>query len=102
MSVGLGHYLTVAAVLFGLGLFTALTRRNAVGVLLGVELILNAAALNFVAFGHYGGGGGEGMIFTVFIIVLAASEAAIALAIVLQVYRSHRSILVDRLNTLKH
>ena len=51
--VSLVHYLTVAAVLFGLGLFTVMTRRNAVGILLGVELILNAAALNFVAFEHF-------------------------------------------------
>ena len=96
MHVSLVHYLTVAAVLFGLGLFTVMTRRNAVGILLGVELILNAAALNFVA------GGVSGQVFTVFIIILAASEAAIALAIVLQVYRGFRSILSDQLTDLKN
>ena len=101
-SVGLSHYLIVAAVLFGLGLFTVMTRRNAVGILLGVELILNAAGLNFVAFEHFGTGGVGGQVFTVFIIVLAASEAAIALAIVLQVYRNYRSIMADRMTALKN
>jgi NADH-quinone oxidoreductase subunit K len=100
--VGLVHYLTVAAVLFGLGLFTVMTRKNAVGILLGVELILNAAALNFVAFNHFVTGGIAGQVFTVFIIVLAASEAAIALAIVLQVYRDYRSIMADQLTALKN
>jgi NADH-quinone oxidoreductase subunit K len=102
MQVSLVHYLTVAAVLFGLGLYTVMTRRNAVGILLGVELILNAAALNFVAFDHFVARGISGQVFTVFIIVLAASEAAIALAIVLQVYRGYRSILVDQLTDLRN
>jgi NADH-quinone oxidoreductase subunit K len=102
VEIGLVHYLTVAAVLFGLGLLTVLTRRHAVGILLGVELILNAAALNFVAFEHFVAGGVSGQVFAVFIIVLAASEAAIALAIVLQVYRSHRSVMADQLTSLKN
>jgi NADH-quinone oxidoreductase subunit K len=102
LPVGLTHYLVVAAVLFALGLFTVMTRRNAVGILLGVELVLNAAALNFVAFEHFGIGGVGGQVFTVFIIVLAASEAAIALAIVLAVYRGHRSISADALTGLKN
>jgi NADH-quinone oxidoreductase subunit K len=101
-AVALQHYLIVAAVLFGLGLFTVITRRNAVGILLGVELILNAAGLNFVAFEHFGIGGVGGQVFTVFIIVLAASEAAIALAVVLQVYRGYRSISADELTDLKN
>ena len=100
-DVGLTHYLTVAAVLFGLGLLTIMTRRNAVGVLLGVELILNAAGVNFVAFSYYVAGGIEGQVFTVFIIILAASEAAIALAIVLQVYRQHRTIVADEVSELR-
>jgi NADH-quinone oxidoreductase subunit K len=102
MQLSLQHFLMVGAVLFGLGLFTVMTRRNAVGILLGVELILNAAALNFVAFEHYIAGGVSGQVFTVFIIILAASEAAIALAIVLQVYRGYRSIVADELNELKN
>ena len=102
MQLSLQHFLMVGAVLFGLGLFTVMTRRNAVGILLGVELILNAAALNFVAFEHWVSGGVAGQVFTVFIIILAASEAAIALAIVLQVYRGYRSIVADELNDLKN
>lgn len=102
MQIGLVHYLTVSAVLFGLGLFTVMTRKNAVGILLGVELILNAAALNFVAFNHFVGGGIAGQVFTVFIIILAASEAAIALAIVLQVYKNRRTIDADELTSLKN
>jgi NADH-quinone oxidoreductase subunit K len=102
VTIGLIHYLTVGAVLFGLGLFTVMTRRNAVGMLLGVELILNASALNFVAFNHFVAGGIAGQVFTAFIIILAASEAAIALAIVLQVYRDHRSIMADRLIALRN
>jgi NADH-quinone oxidoreductase subunit K len=101
--IGLAHYLVVAAVLFGLGLFTVMTRKNAVGILLGVELILNAAGLNFVAFQHFVDGASiGGQVFTVFIIVLAASEAAIALAIVLSVYRGYRSISADELTDLRH
>ncbi|MBU0608886.1 MAG: NADH-quinone oxidoreductase subunit NuoK [Armatimonadetes bacterium] len=102
MEIGLAHYLTVASLLFGFGLLTVLTRKNAVGILLGVELILNAAALNFIAFEHFVVGGVGGQVFTVFIIVLAASEAAIALAIVLSVFRNVRSIMTDRLASLKH
>jgi NADH-quinone oxidoreductase subunit K len=99
----LAHYLTVGALLFGLGLFTVATRRNAVGMLLGVELILNAGALNFVAFDHFAAEAkASGQVFAVFIIAFAASEAAIALAIVLQVYRSHRSIAADELTELRH
>ena len=80
MHLTLQHFLMVSAVLFGLGLFTVMTRKNAVGILLGVELILNAAALNFVAFEHYVAGGVGGQVFTVFIIILAASEAAAQIA----------------------
>src|SRR5271154_3104007 len=98
----LQHFLMVGAVLFGLGLFTVMTRRNAVGILLGVELILNAAALNFVAFEHFIAGGVAGQVFTVFIIILAASEAAIGLAVVLQVFRGYRSIQADRLTDLRN
>jgi NADH-quinone oxidoreductase subunit K len=99
--VSLQHYLIVGSVLFGLGLFTVLTRRNAVGILLGVELILNAAAVNFVAFEHFVAGGVAGQVFTVFIIILAASEAAIALAIVLSVYRGYRSIFSEQWTDLR-
>ena len=101
MIVGLTHYLVVGAILFGLGFLTLMTRRNAVGVLLGVELILNAAGVNFVAFNRYVGGGLAGQVFTVFIIILAASEAAIGLAIVLQVFRHYRTIDTQRVSELR-
>lgn len=102
LHVGLRHFLFVAAVLFALGTFTVLTRKNAVGVLMGVELILNAANINLVAFSHYVTGTLGGQVFSLFVIVIAAAEAAIALAIVLQVYRNYRSIMADRLTALKN
>ena len=101
LDVGLVHYLTVGALLFGLGFLTLMTRRNAVGILLGVELILNAAGLNFVAFSQYVTGDVAGQVFTVFIIILAASEAAIGLAVVLQVYRHYRTINAEKVNELR-
>jgi len=101
MNIGLQHFLVVSAVLFGLGLLTVATRRNAVGILMGVELILNAAALNFVAFAHYVEGAVTGMVFALFIIVLAAAEAAIALAIVLAIFRHFRCIDSTQTTTLR-
>lgn len=99
--IGLPHFLVVGAILFGLGLFTVATRRNAVAILMGVELILNAAALNFVAFAHYVAGAVGGMAFALFVIVLAAAEAAIALAIVLAIFRHFHSIDANDVSTLK-
>ena len=99
--IGLRHFVVLSAVLFTLGLTTVATRRNAVAMLMGIELILNAAALNFVAFAHYGHGAITGQVFAVFVVVLAAAEAAVALAIVLSVYRSFRAIDVTRLETLR-
>ncbi|RMH42868.1 MAG: NADH-quinone oxidoreductase subunit NuoK [Deltaproteobacteria bacterium] len=95
MDVGLTHYLVVSAALFAIGLFTVATRTSAVAILMGVELLLNAASINFVAFSHFVEGGIGGQVFSVFIIVLAAAEAAVALAIVLAVYRHFRSIDAD-------
>ena len=103
MAVGLQHYLAVGLALFCFGLFCVLTRRNAIGVLMGVELILNAANVNFIAFSRYGVGGYDGQVFSIFVIMLAAAEAAIALAIVLGIYRRSRSIDVnDRRRTQCH
>ena len=100
-KIGLNHFLVLSAILFSIGLLTVATRRNAVAVLMGVELILNAAALNFVAFSHYVEGGVGGMVFAVFVIVLAAAEAAIALAIVLAIFRHFRSIDAVDTSTLR-
>jgi NADH-quinone oxidoreductase subunit K len=101
MNVGLNHYLVISAALFAIGLLTVSTRKNAVAVLMGVELILNAASLNFVAFSHYVHGAIAGQVFSVFIIVLAAAEACIALAIVLAIFRHFRAIDADQTSTLR-
>jgi NADH-quinone oxidoreductase subunit K len=99
--IGLNHYLAVSAVLFCLGLLGVLTRRNAVNVLMGIELILNSANLNLVAFSRYGSGGLNGQIFAVFVIVVAAAEAAVALAIVLTLYRLKRTSNLDEADALR-
>lgn len=101
VTVGLSHFLVVAAILFVSGLITVATRRNAVAILMGVELILNAASLNFVAFARYVHGGVAGQVFSLFIILLAAAEACIALAIVLSIYRNFKNVDVFRTTTLR-
>jgi NADH-quinone oxidoreductase subunit K len=100
-NVGLVHFLIVGAIVFALGVLTVSTRRNAVSILMGVELVLNAANINYVAFAHYVSGSVNGQVFAVFIIVLAAAEAAIALAIVLAIFRNFRSIDATDTSTLK-
>jgi len=101
ITPSLPHFLVVGALLFSFGLLTVLTRRNAVGILMGVELILNAANVNFVAFNHYVATAIAGQVFAVFVIVLAAAEAAVALAIVLAIHRSYRSIDSRDVNLLR-
>jgi NADH-quinone oxidoreductase subunit K len=101
MAIGLAHYLVVGAVLFGLGLFTVLTRRNAISILMGVELILNSANINYVAFSHYSAGNVEGQIYAIFVIMLAAAEAAVGLAIVLAIFQIFHTIDVGAAETLK-
>ncbi len=95
IPVGLYHYLVVSALLFSFGIYAVTTRRNAIAVLLGIELILNAANINFVAFARYGIFSMDGQIFALFIIIMAAAEAAVALAIVLNIYNNFKSINVD-------
>lgn len=92
MTIGLAHYLVVSGLLLVLGLYTITTRKNAVAILMGVELVLNAALLNMVAFSRYGTGNMDGQVFALFGIVLAAAEAVVALAIVLQLYRTFRTV----------
>jgi NADH-quinone oxidoreductase subunit K len=101
VTIGLSDYLVIAAVLFALGLFCVLTRRNAVALLMGVELILNAANINFVAFNHFMGGALTGQVFAAFVIVLAAAEAAVGLAIVMSIYQNLKSIDVTEADTLR-
>jgi NADH-quinone oxidoreductase subunit K len=99
--IGLHQYLIISAALFSLGIMGVLTRKNAVHVLMGVELILNSANLNLVAFSKFSAGNLSGQIFAIFIIVVAAAEAAVALAIVLSMYRIIKSVNLDRADTLK-
>ncbi len=101
MNVGLPHFLTVGAVLFALGLFAVMSRRNAVAILMGVELMLNAANVNFVAFSRYVQDGIDGQLMAAFVIVLAAAEAAVALAIVLALYRNYGTVHADTAQSLK-
>lgn len=101
MTVGLAHYLTVGALLFSLGVFAMMTRRNAVALLMGVELILNAANVNFVAVARYVDHGVDGHLMAAFVIVLAAAEAAVALAIVLAMFRNFGTAHVDAVDSLK-
>ena len=105
--IGLHHYLFLAALMFVCGLITIMVKRNAIGILIGVELVLNAANLNLVAFNRFAHGGTaeapalDGQIFAVFVIVLAAAEAAVALAIFLNFYNNFASIDVERAQNLK-
>ncbi len=99
-TIGLGHYLVISAILFGLGLFAIVTRKNAIVVLMGVELILNAANINLLAFSKYNGGM-EGVMFSLFVIVLAAAEAAIALAIIINIYKTFNTVDVSSIDSMK-
>ncbi len=101
-EVALEHYLLIGALLFVCGALCMATKRNAIGILIGVELVLNGANINFVAFAHYNPAFEiEGMVFALFVIVLAAAEAAIALAIVLNFYNNHMTVDVDTAEELK-
>jgi NADH-quinone oxidoreductase subunit K len=99
--IGLGHYLVISAALFSLGIMCVMARKNAVNVLMGIELILNSANLNLVAFSRFSAGNLSGQVFAVFIIVIAAAEAAVGLAIVLSMYRLLKSVNLDQADTLK-
>jgi NADH-quinone oxidoreductase subunit K len=101
MSLGITHFLVLSAILFGLGLFAIITRKNAVLVLMGVELVLNSANINFVAFSKYNGLNIDGHIAAIFVIMLAAIEVAVALAIVLNIYQNYKHINVDEVDKLK-
>lgn len=100
-ALGLQHFLLVGAALFCMGLYCVLTRRNAIGILMGVELVLNAANVNYIAFSRFGVGGVDGQVFSIFVIMLAAAEAAIGLAIVLGIYRRSGSIDVSLMTSLR-
>ncbi|MEK6565078.1 MAG: NADH-quinone oxidoreductase subunit NuoK [Bacteroidota bacterium] len=98
---GLNHFLILSALLFSMGVYAILTRRNAIMVLMGIELVLNAANINFIAFSRYSTGTLDGQIVAIFVIILAAAEVAIALAIVLNIYQTFNTVNVDEINQLK-
>ena len=103
--IRVSHYLLVGAILFVTGVLCMATKRNALGVLMGVELVLNGANINFIAFGsnyfRTESLGLDGQLIALFVIVLAAAEAAVALAIALNFYNNHATIDVDRADELK-
>lgn len=101
MTVGLTHFLIVSAILFSLGILAVATRKNAVLMLMGIELILNSANVNLIAFSRFNGLNIDGHLAAIFVIVLAAAEAAVALAIVLHIYRQHNTVQADRISKLK-
>ena len=101
-TIGLTHYLVVAAVLFTTGLLTIMTKRNAIGILIGVELVLNSANVNLLAFDRYLGAGRlDGQIVALFVIVLAAAEAALAVGICINLYKNLATVDVDQAAELR-
>lgn len=102
-SVPVSAYLTLALILFCIGLYGALTKRNTVIVLISIELMLNAVNINLVAFSKYGMAPSiTGQVFALFAITVAAAEAAVGLAILIALYRNRKSVNIDEMNTLKH
>lgn len=98
---GLIHFLIVSALLFSLGLMAVLSQRNVIMVLMGVELILNSANINFIAFSRFTELSLDGQMIGLFVIIIAAAEAAVALAIVLNLYNSFKTINLDEISTMK-
>lgn len=102
MQVGLSHYLVVSVLLFCLGLYAVLSRRNAVAILMGIELMLNATNINLVAFNKYVAPAAvSGQVFALVVITLAACEAGVGLALVMAAYRNLETVHVDQINVLK-
>ena len=103
MAIPLSWWLMVSAALFSLGVYGALSRKNAIGILMGIELILNAVNINLVAFWrHVAPNDVSGQVFAIVVIAIAAAEAAVGLAIVIAVYRRRRSAVVEELDILKN
>lgn len=98
---GLVHFLIVSAILFSLGIMAVLSKRNVIMVLMGVELILNSANINFIAFSRFTELSLDGQMIGLFVIIIAAAEAAVALAIVLNLYNRFNTINLDEINLLK-
>ena len=95
-------FLILGALLFSIGIYGALTRRNAIGILMSIEIILNAANINLVTFSNFmSPEDGTGQVFAIFVIGLSAASAAVGLAIVISIYRNAKSIYVDKINLMK-
>ena len=102
--IPLHYYLIFSAALFTVGLAGALTRRNAIIVLIGIELMLNAANLDFIAFWHYGSHPEHhltGLMFVIFSIAIAAAEAAVGLALIIAIYRHYKTTNLDQVDSMK-
>ena len=100
VGLGLQAYLTLAATVFCIGLFGVITRRNTIGILLGIELMLNSVNINLIAFSRFAGNV-DGMVFTVFTISITVAEMALGLAIVILLFRVRRTAMADQLDLLK-
>lgn len=101
-SPGLYHILVISGCLFFIGVYGFLTRRNLVTLLMSIELVLNSVNLNFIAFNKYLWPGRlDGLFFTIFVVAIAAAEAAVAIAIIINLYRSHKSIDVNKAEEMK-
>lgn len=101
-SIPLTYPLTLGAILFGLGLYGALTQRNAIRILMGVELMLNAVNVNLISFAYYlDGAAAAGQVFALFIMTVSAAEVAVALAIILVLAKREKHIDIDRVNLLR-
>lgn len=99
--ITLTHFLVVSACIFCIGLYAVLAKRNAIMILVGIELMINAAILNFVAFGKYDKINYGGQVFALFAIVLAAAAVAVGLAIILTVYRHYKTINTNNITDLR-
>lgn len=99
--IPLEHFLILSALLFCIGLSVVIVKKNAIVVLIGIELILNAANINLVAFSRYDAAMLQGQMFSLFVIVVAAAEAAVAMAIVLKVYNFYQTSNLDEVNELQ-
>ena len=101
MTLSLHHFLMLSAVIFGIGIYGALTRRNILGILMSIELMFNAANINLIAFNHFlypGALWGQGVV--IFVITLAAAEAVVGLSLVLAIYRTLHSVYTEKMNIL--
>ncbi len=97
------HYLILSAALFSIGVFGILTRKNAIGILMSIELILNAANINLITFNRFSGkpADGLGQIFALFVIAIAAASAVVGLGLVIAIYRNRKTILVNKMDLMK-